>query len=248
MQLNYIANAFVPSSSGRTIPVIDPSDGQTFDELQRRTVDGDGVTRDSYGCGEQVAHDLIEEEARSLGLKIENKRALERCEESLAVPGIAFAEWGPGDMGMSLGFPDNHDEPYPAPLAAIKALALFADFWLGWPLRARPFVRRGGWVLLERGWWDLAVDPRRYRLRPGGRLVRVLGRLLPQSDVLLVLEGPPDALRARKQELPEAELERQVRAWHDVVPAGVRRVHLDTSASLDEVLRRAEAEVLAVAG
>jgi len=141
----------------------------------------------------------------------------------------------------------HREEPYPAPVAALKALALFADFWLGWLLRARPFVRRGGWVLLERGWWDLAVDPRRYRLRPGGRLVRVLGRLLPQSDVLLVLEGPPATLWARKQELPEAELERQVRAWHDVVPTGVRRVHLDTSESLDEVVRRAEAEVLSVA-
>lgn len=141
----------------------------------------------------------------------------------------------------------HREEPYPAPLAALKALALFADFWLGWLLRVRPFVRRGGWVLLERGWWDLAVDPRRYRLRPGGRLVRLLGRLLPQADVLLVLEGPPATLWARKQELSEAELDRQVRAWHDVVPAGVRRVHLDTSASLDEVVRRAEAELLSVA-
>ncbi|MBN9407819.1 MAG: aldehyde dehydrogenase family protein [Burkholderiales bacterium] len=35
MQLNYIANASVPSDSGRTIPVIDPSDGQPFDEIQR---------------------------------------------------------------------------------------------------------------------------------------------------------------------------------------------------------------------
>ncbi len=35
MQLNYIANASTPSSSGRTIPVIDPSDGQPFDEIQR---------------------------------------------------------------------------------------------------------------------------------------------------------------------------------------------------------------------
>jgi aldehyde dehydrogenase (NAD+) len=35
MQLNYIANAFIPSASGRTIPVIDPSDGQAFDEIQR---------------------------------------------------------------------------------------------------------------------------------------------------------------------------------------------------------------------
>ena len=36
MQLNYIANASVRSASGRTIPVIDPSDGQPFDELQDR--------------------------------------------------------------------------------------------------------------------------------------------------------------------------------------------------------------------
>ena len=35
MQLNYIANASVPSASGRTIPMIDPSDGQPFDEIQR---------------------------------------------------------------------------------------------------------------------------------------------------------------------------------------------------------------------
>ena len=39
MQLNYIANASVPSSSGRTIPVIDPSDGQPFDEIQRSNAD-----------------------------------------------------------------------------------------------------------------------------------------------------------------------------------------------------------------
>lgn len=39
-----------------------------------------------------------------LGLKIENRRALANVEESLAVPGIAFAEWGPGDMAMSLGY------------------------------------------------------------------------------------------------------------------------------------------------
>ena len=35
MQFNYIANASAPSSSGRTIPVIDPSDGQPYDDIQR---------------------------------------------------------------------------------------------------------------------------------------------------------------------------------------------------------------------
>ena len=43
-----------------------------------------------------------------LGLKIEDKYALANAEKVAAVPGIAFAEWGPGDMGMSLALPDGH--------------------------------------------------------------------------------------------------------------------------------------------
>ena len=35
MQRNFIANESVVSASGRSIPVLDPSDGQVFDELQR---------------------------------------------------------------------------------------------------------------------------------------------------------------------------------------------------------------------
>src|SRR5438477_6268706 len=61
-----------------------------------------------------------------LGLKIENKRALANAEKTAAVPGIAFAEWGPGDMGMSLGFPDNHDEPFPPEMVAARARVLAA--------------------------------------------------------------------------------------------------------------------------
>ena len=56
-----------------------------------------------------------------LGLKIENKRALETCEASTRVPGISFAEWGPGDMGMSLGHPDAHAPPYPEAMHAARA-------------------------------------------------------------------------------------------------------------------------------
>ena len=35
MQFSYIANASIASSSDRTIPMLDPSDGQAFDEIQR---------------------------------------------------------------------------------------------------------------------------------------------------------------------------------------------------------------------
>ncbi|MBM4419458.1 MAG: hypothetical protein FJ033_14280 [Chloroflexi bacterium] len=61
-----------------------------------------------------------------LGLKIENKRALSNVEATMRVPGISFAEWGPGDMGMSLGFPDNHDEPYPPAMVDARTRVLAA--------------------------------------------------------------------------------------------------------------------------
>jgi 4-hydroxy-2-oxoheptanedioate aldolase len=41
-----------------------------------------------------------------LGLKIEDSFALENAEKSTKIPGIAFAEWGPTDMGFwLLGMP-----------------------------------------------------------------------------------------------------------------------------------------------
>src|SRR5205814_3624038 len=61
-----------------------------------------------------------------LGLKIENTRALANAEAVAAVPGIAFAEWGPGDMGMSLGLPDAHDPPYPPEMIAARNKVLAA--------------------------------------------------------------------------------------------------------------------------
>ena len=38
-----------------------------------------------------------------IGLKLEDKYALDNASENLKVSGIAFAEWGPGDMALSLG-------------------------------------------------------------------------------------------------------------------------------------------------
>jgi 4-hydroxy-2-oxoheptanedioate aldolase len=61
-----------------------------------------------------------------LGLKIENLRALANAEAVAAVPGISFAEWGPGDMGMSLGMANAHDPPYPPEMVAARDRVLAA--------------------------------------------------------------------------------------------------------------------------
>lgn len=132
---------------------------------------------------------------------------------------------------------------YSRPKAALKTLYLWIDFLLGWVVRVRPLVRRGGWVVFERGWWDHAVDPRRYRLPPPARLVHVLGRLLPRADLVLVLHAPPEVIRARRPELTVEELERQMQAWRTVLPADQARVYVDTSLPHEQMLERVGAAV-----
>ena len=59
MRLNYIANASLPSLSGRAIPVIDPSDGQPFEEIQRsNAADIDAAVHAARQCLESVRSKL----------------------------------------------------------------------------------------------------------------------------------------------------------------------------------------------
>jgi 4-hydroxy-2-oxoheptanedioate aldolase len=60
-----------------------------------------------------------------LGLKLEDKYALESAEANTRIPGVAFAEWGPGDMAFSLGV-KNGPGPMPAAMQAARAKVLAA--------------------------------------------------------------------------------------------------------------------------
>jgi DNA polymerase III delta prime subunit len=133
--------------------------------------------------------------------------------------------------------------PYPILVSLGKIVYLFVDFLLGWSLRIRPFVRRGGSVVFERGWFDYAVDPRRYRLSTGAALVRVLGHVLPRYDLVIVLEATAESIRQRKPELPPEEVTRQSARWRRVLPRRQPRVVLDATQSAAAVERAAMAQV-----
>jgi thymidylate kinase len=105
---------------------------------------------------------------------------------------------------------------------------LFGDYLVGSLLRVRPALSRGTWVIMERGWWDIAVDPVRYRLSAGDCLAGRLGRLLPRPDLLVLLEAPPETIRARKEELEPDELVRQVGRWRAVARSEPRSLILDS--------------------
>ncbi len=129
----------------------------------------------------------------------------------------------------------HNQVPYSLLLSCAKLLYLFLDYQLGWHWRIAPFARRGGLVLLERGWWDLLVDQRRYRLCAPAALIRSLGRLLPRPTATLILTGDADPIYARKPELTKPELVRQLTAWR-AIPAAARPAYIDVDQPLEKVV------------
>jgi 4-hydroxy-2-oxoheptanedioate aldolase len=78
-----------------------------------------GISADEYG-EKADAWPLNPKGELLLGLKLEDKYALENAEANSKVPGIAFAEWGPGDMAYSLGVKSGPG-PMPPLMQAARA-------------------------------------------------------------------------------------------------------------------------------
>ncbi len=130
-----------------------------------------------------------------------------------------------GRAGTGAVVTDPHAQPPRGRVASLfKLLVVLADTLIGSRVRWRPIANREV-LLVERGFYDLAVDPFRYRLpRSFGPLVARLGRLVPRADLTVLLCGDPAALHARKPEIGAAEVARQIAAWRALVSRTAHRV------------------------
>jgi hypothetical protein len=153
---------------------------------------------------------------------------LEALQEQLGRP-VARAHSRPGLIagreGDGAPVTDPHAQRPRGHLASLVKLAVvLIDTVLGSWIRWRR-LGRDQLLIVERGWYDLAVDPQRYRLpRSFSPLVDVLGRLVPRADAVVVLTGEPAAFHARKPEIGVPEVERQLAAWRRYAPRAGRRV------------------------
>jgi thymidylate kinase len=111
-----------------------------------------------------------------------------------------------GDGGLA----NPHDQPpRGAVLSVLFLLGFFLDFWVGHILRVRPLLTRSGLVIFDRYYYDILVDPKRYRYAGPKWLLRVMALLLPGRDELvLVLDAPEEVILSRKRQLSEEELRR----------------------------------------
>lgn len=137
---------------------------------------------------------------------------------------------------------EPHLKPPRGKLSSLFRLLYFwLDYVLGHWIRVRPLLAKGGLVTFDRYYQDFLVDPRRYRLNLSAWFIRMLGHLVPQPELIFVLDAPAAVLHARKQELPLAEIERQLVVLRELAinnpTVRIVRVDRDVAEIVDEMER-----------
>lgn len=158
--------------------------------------------------------------------------------------------WGRGGERIGPPVVDPHSLPSRGVvLSAVKLVYWALDYNLINLWRCLEWVTRSPrLIMFDRYYHDILVDPRRFRYGAPMWLARGFACLVPSPDLWIVLDAPADVIHSRKQEVSLAETERQCHAFRRLVD-GLPNAHLvDATSSMNDVVRSAEALILAKAG
>ncbi|MDB5406760.1 MAG: thymidylate kinase [Rhodospirillales bacterium] len=164
--------------------------------------------------------------------------------------GSIAVHWRPGVLLRSeLGDTEAVRQPHAAALrgrfvSVLKLAFLALDWGCGNLLLIRPARAAGRLVVFDRHFVDILVDPRRYRYGGPAWLTALVARLVPSPDLWIVLDGSPEIIRARKDEVGAEDLAR-LRLGYLRLAARLENAEVvDVAGALDEVVDRVAELVL----
>lgn len=99
--------------------------------------------------------------------------------------------------------------PPRGPAASLVYLTChWLGIWWGWIRFILPARARNRAVIGECYAFDLVFDPARFGLRVPGCILRLAALTVPQPDLVVALQASPNAIHARKPELPQSQVDR----------------------------------------
>lgn len=85
------------------------------------------------------------------------------------------------------------------------------DYIFGYWFKVYPvLIKRPTLYVFDRYYYDYPIDPRRSRISLPRWIIKAIGFMIPQPDLILCLGTNPKVIHARKSELPLEEVQRQV--------------------------------------
>lgn len=148
-------------------------------------------------------------------------------------------------QGSSTAVTNPHASPPRNSFAGFAKMVLFVvDYWWGYIRRIYPSKVRSTLVIFDRHFYDMLVDPSRYRLPKHFWLTPIFAKLIPKPDIWLVLNATPELLVSRKGELDLASAQHLCAAYADMAQQLPNAVIVNTGGSLVETYSNAITPVL----
>jgi thymidylate kinase len=144
---------------------------------------------------------------------------------------------------------DPHGKPARSAMLSMAYLsAFFLDHWVGYIFKVRPALGRANFVIFDRYFHDVLVDPRRYRY--GGPLwyAKFLAGMVPEPNVVILLDADEHSIAARKCEVPLLEIKNQLHKYRALQFQRAPKIVVDTQSGIDATLRSSSRAITEIMG
>jgi thymidylate kinase len=141
---------------------------------------------------------------------------------------------------------DPHGSPARGRIASVAKLCLWwVDCNAGFVFDLYPRLVRAQLVLVDRHFSDLLVDPRRYRYAGSRRLASLFCGTTFWPQLFVLLDAPVEVIHARKVEVAREEVERQRRAYRQLLASFPSSHAVDATRAIDDIAAEVTDGILA---
>lgn len=150
----------------------------------------------------------------------------------------------PDKKFTTVNIPHSHGS-YSSFLSVCKVVYVFLNYLFYIPMW---FFRKknGHLILFDRHFYDMLIDPQRYRINKAGlRLAQLLSKLIPKPEAVIVLTSDVSQLSARKPgEVPEELLTVLNKSYKNFSLKNVNVCHIDNDGSVKDLTEKVFTTVL----
>lgn len=142
----------------------------------------------------------------------------------------------PKDIKESSPNTNPHGKKKRGFIASLLKLCYFIALYnWGWMKKVAPAKIRSTFVIFDRYYDDILIDPTRYRNGTPQWVVKIVRFFIPQPQLWIVLDAPTDVIQARKAEVSYEETERQRRAYIKYAEEKEHCLLVDTNRDVKEI-------------
>jgi thymidylate kinase len=152
----------------------------------------------------------------------------------------------PGGAAPGTAVTDPHGQAPRGLIASVaKMFFLAADYILGYAFQIAPALCRTRLILFDRYFYDLLVDSKRVRYGGPAWLLRLVARVIPRPDLVILLDAPAETLWSRKKEVPFDEVVRQRSAYLELAHRLPSTVVVNAAQPVSDVIHAVSCAVIA---